>query len=208
MAGWRNLSEMDTSFARSRRRAAARRAQTPRGPSRPAKALRGVALGAAVFALAGALVAEAETPAAERSKKRVGATPARCPIPREFRAAFVRAADSSRLPLGLLVAVAYVESGMNPDAVSDKGAQGLLQLMPATARELGADPRNPRENVRAGARYLRAMLERFGGDLDLALAAYNAGPSAVERAHGPPGAETVAYVADVRARADALVGCV
>ncbi|MBW3593482.1 MAG: lytic transglycosylase domain-containing protein [Actinobacteria bacterium] len=199
---------MDSSFARSRRRAAVRRAHTRRGTSGSAKTVRAVALGAGVFALAGALVAEAETPAAERAKKRVGPTPARCPIPREFRPAFVRAADESRLPLGLLVAVAYAESGMNPDAVSDEGAQGLLQLMPITARELSADPRDPQENVRAGARYLRRMLDRFGGDLDLALAAYNAGPSAVERAGGPPGAETVAYVANVRARADELVGCV
>ena len=199
---------MDTSFARSRRRAAARRARTPRRPSGSVKALRALALGAGVFVLAGALVAEAETPAGERAKQHAGATPARCPIPHEFRSAFVRAADEARLPLGLLVAVAYVESGMNQDAVSDKGARGLLQLMPATARELAADPRDPQENVRAGARYLRLMLDRFGGDLDLALAAYNAGPFAVERAGGAPGLETIAYVANVRSRSDALVGFV
>jgi tetratricopeptide (TPR) repeat protein len=77
----------------------------------------------------------------------------------------------------------------------------------ATARELGADPADPQQNVRAGAQYLRRMLDRFGGDIDLALAAYNAGPTAVDRAGGAPGLETVAYVANVRARAATLVGC-
>lgn len=165
-------------------------------------------MGAGAFALAGALVAEADSPVAKPAKRRADAAPLRCPIPRDFRNAFGRAADETRLPLGLLVAVAHAESGMDPHAVSHKGAQGLLQLMPATARELAADPADPQENVRAGARYLRRMLDRFGGDLDLALAAYNAGPSAVARAGGAPGPETVGYVAKVRARADVLVGCV
>jgi hypothetical protein len=96
----------------------------------------------------------------------------------------------------LLRAVAQAESNFNPRAVSRAGAQGIMQLMPETARSLGVrDPFNPLENVFAGAAYLRSLLDRFGGDEKLALAAYNAGPGAVRRYGGvPPYAETRAYV--------------
>jgi soluble lytic murein transglycosylase-like protein len=98
----------------------------------------------------------------------------------------------------LLEAVAYVESRMNPNAVSAKGAQGMMQLMPQTAAELGVDASIPEENVRGGADYLRKMVTMFGNNVELALAAYNAGPSAVLRYGGvPPYAETKAYVAAV-----------
>lgn len=105
------------------------------------------------------------------------------------------------LPRGLVEAVARVESGLNPRAVSPAGALGLMQLMPATARALGAnDPFDPAQNVEAGARYLRHLLDRFGGNLRLALAAYNAGPGAVERYGGvPPYSETRTYVEKVLA---------
>ncbi|WP_243149818.1 lytic transglycosylase domain-containing protein [Thermaerobacter sp. PB12/4term] len=98
----------------------------------------------------------------------------------------------------LLRAVIQAESGWNPAARSPAGAVGLMQLMPATARELGVtDPLDPVQNLEAGARYLRRQFDRFG-DWRLALAAYNAGPEAVE-AHGgvPPFAETRAYVEKV-----------
>jgi soluble lytic murein transglycosylase-like protein len=95
----------------------------------------------------------------------------------------------------LLEAVAYVESRFNPHAVSPKGAIGVMQLMPATAAELGVDPANPQANIRGGADYLRRMVTMFGNNLELALAAYNAGPSAVLRHGGvPPYAETRAYI--------------
>jgi soluble lytic murein transglycosylase-like protein len=98
----------------------------------------------------------------------------------------------------LLEAVAYVESRFNPHAVSPDGAIGVMQLMPATAAELGVDPANPGANIRGGADYLRRMVTMFGNNLELALAAYNAGPSAVLRYGGvPPYAETRAYVAAV-----------
>jgi len=102
------------------------------------------------------------------------------------------------LPAGLAAAVIEVESGGDPTAVSPKGAVGLMQLMPATARALGvAEAFDPEQNVRGGALYLRQMLDRFGS-LPLALAAYNAGPSAVERYGAiPPFAETRRYVSRV-----------
>ncbi len=102
------------------------------------------------------------------------------------------------LPAGLLDAVVWTESRYNPLAVSKAGAAGLGQLMPATARELGVTNRfDPLENLSGAARYLRQMLDRFGV-IHLALAAYNAGPGAVERARGIPlNGETPAYVRNV-----------
>jgi soluble lytic murein transglycosylase len=95
----------------------------------------------------------------------------------------------------LVRAVMQAESGYNVRALSRVGAQGLMQLMPATARELAVeDPFDPADNIRGGVRYLRQMIDRFGR-VELALAAYNAGPGAVERHRGiPPYAETVEYV--------------
>jgi soluble lytic murein transglycosylase-like protein len=130
----------------------------------------------------------------------------RCPVPQRYREAFRAAARDSTLPVGLLVAMARVESNLQHSARSEAGAIGLLQLMPRTAAELELDPGHPQENVLAGARYLRAMLDRFERP-DLALAAYNAGPAAVEDAGGAPGAETVAYVANVNRLWRSLHGC-
>jgi soluble lytic murein transglycosylase-like protein len=108
-----------------------------------------------------------------------------------------KAAASYDVEADLLRAVIVVESGFNPKAVSRKGAVGLMQLMPATARQYGAaNAYDPRQNVHAGARYLRSLMNRYGKDVKLALAAYNAGETAVER-HGmriPPYRETQAYV--------------
>ena len=100
----------------------------------------------------------------------------------------------------LIRAVISAESNWDPLAVSKKGAVGLMQLMPATAREMKLDPFSPEENIEGGARYLRYLLDRFKGQLDIALAAYNAGPSTVERAGGIPSiAETRKYVRKVLA---------
>ncbi|MDP3674673.1 MAG: lytic transglycosylase domain-containing protein [Novosphingobium sp.] len=105
-----------------------------------------------------------------------------------------QAACEFGLPVGLFDALIMQESRYRPTAVSPKGALGLAQLMPGTARQLGVDPYSLRENIRGGARYLKQQVDRFGR-YDLALAAYNAGPGRVERRRQVPRiAETQAYV--------------
>ena len=115
-------------------------------------------------------------------------------------APFVReAAALYQLPPQFIWAVMRVESNYYPDVVSNKGAMGLMQLMPATAASMGVvDPFDPRQNVLGGARFLRVLANRFRGDLVLTVAAYNAGQGAVEKYKGvPPYRETRRYVGRV-----------
>lgn len=109
-------------------------------------------------------------------------------------------AAANALEPDLVRAVIRAESAGDPGAVSHKGAIGLMQLMPTTAALLEVDPWDPEENVAGGTRYLRALLDRFDGDMELALAGYNAGPEVVEQYQGiPPYAETRGYVERVLA---------
>ena len=130
----------------------------------------------------------------------------RCPIPNQLRAAFVVAGRQSHLPLSLLVAVARTESHFDSNARSGAGAIGVLQVMPATARALGVDPSDPQANVLAGARYLRSLYSRFGSS-QLALAAYNAGPTAIAANAGALDTGTRSYVANVKRNWRLLRGC-
>jgi soluble lytic murein transglycosylase-like protein len=107
----------------------------------------------------------------------------------------------------LLEALVWQESRWNQGAVSRTGAIGLAQLMPGTARELGVNPHDPLQNLTGGARYLRQQLNRFNGDVEKALAAYNAGPGRVMTAGGIPSIpETQAYVRNIVARLASTVG--
>jgi soluble lytic murein transglycosylase-like protein len=110
------------------------------------------------------------------------------------------AADRHRVDPALIRAVIETESNWNPRAYSHKGAGGLMQLIPTTAQRFGAyDVFNPQQNIDAGVKYLKTLLERYNGNLDLALAAYNAGEGAVDRAHGVPAfRETRNYVQKVQ----------
>jgi soluble lytic murein transglycosylase-like protein len=110
------------------------------------------------------------------------------------------AADRHHVDPALVRAVIETESNWNPGAVSRKGAAGLMQLMPTAAQRFGVNDRfSPQQNVDAGVRYLKTLLQRYDGNLDLALAAYNAGEGAVDRAHGVPAfRETRNYVQKVQ----------
>lgn len=118
-------------------------------------------------------------------------------VPREELAGVIdRHARAQQLEPKLVRAIIQAESGYKIEALSNKGAMGLMQLMPATARDLSVtDPYDAEQNVRGGTAYFRAMLDRFEGRLELALAAYNAGPGAVDKYNGvPPYRETRDYV--------------
>jgi len=119
---------------------------------------------------------------------------------RAFRSEIRSAAQFSSVEESLIRAIIHAESAYQPDAQSPKGAQGLMQLMPATQAELDvANPFDPEANINGGARYLSQLLAEFDGDFELAAAAYNAGPSAVYKYGGiPPYDETREYVRRVR----------
>ena len=142
--------------------------------------------------------AEEEVPPVAPPPAAPGAIPPAPPVPENPAELAAAAAQKYSLPASFVQSVMRAESGFQPSAVSPKGAIGLMQLMPETARQLGVDPANPRQNVEGGAQYLHDLLAKYEKDPDqvvLALAAYNAGPAAVERYHGvPPYRETRQYI--------------
>jgi soluble lytic murein transglycosylase-like protein len=122
-------------------------------------------------------------------------------IPAQYADKIRELSDRFDISPALLEAVVWQESRWRADAVSHAGARGLAQLMPGTARDLGVDLDDPMQNLEGGARYLREQLDRFDGDLERALAAYNAGPGRVIRAGGIPNIrETKGYVAAIMGR--------
>lgn len=147
-------------------------------------------------------------PSRYRTQRQKSAVAAKAPVsatatqvPEKLQRVIEESARKYELPEKLLTAVIKVESNFNPRAVSSEGAKGLMQLMPATARKLGVkNAFDIAQNIDGGSRYLKQMLERYGGRVDLALAAYNAGPGAVDRHRGiPPYKETKGYVKKVMA---------
>jgi soluble lytic murein transglycosylase-like protein len=134
-------------------------------------------------------------PAAAAPAPMVPAAVAAPPAPATPRDMADAAADKYGLPRELVRSVMAAESGFLAEAISPKGAIGLMQLMPDTARDLGVDPNDPAQNVDGGTRYLRDLLLRYDGGLRHALAAYNAGPAAVDKYNGvPPYTETINYI--------------
>ena len=127
-----------------------------------------------------------------------------CPVPSQYRRSFVSASRQEDVPLSLLTAVATVESRFEANAQSAKGAIGVMQMLPSTARGMQLSISNPQANVLAGATYLRQMLDQFGST-QTALAAYNAGPNAVRLGNVP--SATNAYVADVMRTWSTMSNC-
>ena len=143
----------------------------------------------------------ARTRATAQPALTVGSDPQQAEVPAQWRPIVARLAERYDLSPAIIEALVWQESRWHTGAVSPAGARGLAQLMPGTARALGANPDDPESNIEGGARYLRQLLDSFGGDLERALAAYNAGPSRVVRADGvPPIAETQHYVTAIFAR--------
>ncbi|HLX21091.1 MAG TPA: transglycosylase SLT domain-containing protein, partial [Gaiellaceae bacterium] len=120
--------------------------------------------------------------------------------------AFTRAANDTGFQLSMLVAVAQVESNFRPNASSSKDARGLLQVLPATGASLKLNVDNPTTNVLAGARYLQVLFTKYSRT-DLALAAYNAGPTRIDQDDDVLGPISMRYVANVESRWAALAGC-
>lgn len=143
---------------------------------------------------------EGVRPIAARAVPAVRAAAAPAPAP-AVHEAITAAARRQSLNRELLEAVAWRESGFRQTALSPKGAVGVMQIMPATALGLGVDSYDLHQNIEGGAAYLRLMLNRYSGNLTMALAAYNAGPGAVDRYRGvPPFRETQAYVGAILGR--------
>jgi soluble lytic murein transglycosylase-like protein len=121
------------------------------------------------------------------------------PVPRYLATIITSAAKKYGVDPNLIAAMAFRESSFNSSAVSSRGAQGIMQLMPRTARALGVkNAFDPQESIFGGTKYMKSLLDRFGGNVDVALAAYNAGPELVARVGPAATQEAVAYVAAIK----------
>lgn len=121
------------------------------------------------------------------------------PVPQYLATIISDAAKAYRVDPNLVAAMAFRESAFKPDAVSTRGAQGIMQLMPNTARALGVhNSFDARDNVFGGTKYLAELLHRFNGNIDMTLAAYNAGPELVQQVGPAPNQEAIEYVAAVK----------
>lgn len=152
------------------------------------------------------IIGAERTALAPPKERAAAATPAAdvLPLSTEISQWIDSAARRAGISPALVHAVAWQESRYRSRAVSRRGAIGIMQLMPGTARQLGVDPWDPQQNIEGGAAYLAAMLAQFKGDTRLALAAYNAGPEAVRRHNGvPPFRETQFYVKSITSRLQA-----
>jgi soluble lytic murein transglycosylase-like protein len=184
------------------RRNADRGSQERRRADRRRRTLRGLVFGMFAMSLPGASHFQPRLPDVNQPEGFVSTTEDYRALPATiaYNDAIAEAADLYRLDPNLIRAVIHAESAFDTFAVSRTGAQGLMQLMPAVAQELEVlDPFDPRQNILGGAKYLRALLDRNKGNVDLAVASYNAGPGAVSRYRGiPPYRETRNYVKTVR----------
>ena len=196
-AGPGSLADLDLRAARARRRSETRRVRALRRSHTRRRARRLALAVGLVLAVALAAVAGPKSASTIRHTFAPTRAAVHCPVPATLRPAFAQASQATGVPLSLLAAVAHVESRFDPAAQSRAGAVGVLQLMPTTAAALHYDAHETTANVMAGALYLRQMLSRYG-QTDLALAAYNAGPTAVDRLGAAPTAETAAYVERVQ----------
>ena len=151
--------------------------------------------------IAGGPVEHHQTLIPNSARTNLTALPNGAAIPARYAAFVYDLAARYDLSPALIEALVWQESRWREDAISPKGARGLAQLMPTTAKYLGVDPDDPFQNLEGGARYLREQINRFDGNLEWALAAYNAGPGRVEQAQGIPRIkETRLYVASIMTR--------
>lgn len=151
---------------------------------------------AAVF---GTLLLTTSVFAAESRPAQLAANAFPAPVPQYLASIINSASQKYGIDPNLIAAMAFRESAFNSNAVSSRGAQGIMQLMPRTAKALGVkDAFDPQESVFGGTKYLKSLLDRFNGNVDLALAAYNAGPELVAKVGPAATQEAVAYVAAIK----------
>jgi soluble lytic murein transglycosylase-like protein len=154
---------------------------------------------AVVFAVAALSTPAFASPKSLQPVSQLAAQAFPAPVPQYLAAIINDAAKQYSVDPNLIAAMTYRESAFNPNAVSSRGAQGLMQLMPKTARALGVrDAFDPRDNIFGGTKYLKTLLDRFHGNVDLTLAAYNAGPELVAKVGPNATKEAIDYVAAVK----------